>query len=237
MVTTIVHELAHAIVAYAFGVRSTLFSYFVDLDLTPTQAASPRGAMIGVAGPLVCLLVGAVSWFAFRRLRNAEAGVPLLYFTVFGLGTFFGNSMSIAFVGDFSSVAVTLGLPMGVRYAVAVIGALSAAAIHFWAGRELSQWTPAGGGRVSSLVGITALPAVLGTAVVIVVNQPMPAAFAAARLGEASFWLFAVAGALATKRRSLGGRGHLLVRWIDIVAVLLAALVVRLLVPGISFAP
>jgi hypothetical protein len=87
------------------------------------------------------------------------------------------------------------------------------------------------------MAGIIALPVVVGMAVVIVANQPMPAAFAAARLGEASLWLFAVAGAVATRRHPRGGRGHLRVRWVDVVAVLLAVLVVRLLVPGVSFAP
>ena len=119
MVTTILHELTHATVAYALGVRSTLFSYFVDLDLTPTQAANRQGAAIGVAGPLVCLLLGVLAWLALRRVRDPEAGLPLVYFSVFGFGTFFGNVMSVAFVGDFSSVALALGLPRGVLYALA----------------------------------------------------------------------------------------------------------------------
>jgi hypothetical protein len=235
MITTILHEFTHAIVAYALGVRSTLFSYFADLTLTSAQGAIPQGAFIGVAGPLFCLVLGVLGWFAFRRVRNSEAGLPLLYFTVFGIGTFAGNSMSISLVGDFSTAAVALGLPMGVRFALSVIGALFVAAIHFWGGRELVQWVPAGVGRVGGMVGIIALPVIFGTAIVIVANQPMPSAFSTARIGEASFWLFAAAGALATRRHA--HRGHLRIRWVDGVAFLVAVLVVRLLVPGVPFAP
>jgi hypothetical protein len=160
-----------------------------------------------------------------------------VYFTIFGIGTFFGNLMSIAFIGDFSSVARRLGLPMGVRGAAAGIGALSAAAIHFWGGRTLVHWAPTGAGRVRTMVGVVALPVVFGMAVVIVANQPMPSTFAAARIGEASLWLFAAAGALATGRHSQIRNADLQVRWSDCAVVLLALLVVRLLVPGVPFTP
>jgi hypothetical protein len=237
MVTTIVHELAHAMLAYALGVRSTLFSYFVDLELTPAQAANYQGAIIGVAGPLIGLLLGMFAWLAFRRVRDSGAGLPLVYFTIFGVGTFFGNLMSIAFIGDFSAVARTLGLPMGVRYALAGIGALSTAAIHLWGGRTLAHWAPTGAGRVRSMVGVVALPVVLGMALVMVANQPMPSTFAAARLGEASLWLIAAAGALVAGQQSRNGNLDLQVRWFDCAVVLFALLVVRLLVPGVPLTP
>lgn len=229
MVTTILHELTHACVAYALGVRSTLFNYSVDLELTRAQAATHQRALIGVAGPLFCLGFGMLGWLAFRRARGSAAELPLLYLTVFGIGTFFGNLMSTSFVGDFSSAAIALGLPMGVRYAITVIGALSVAAIHFWGGRELVQWVPANVGRVIGMLGIIALPVVLGTAAVILVNQPLPGSSAAARFTEAAFWLFAAFGALVTRRHSQNGRGRLGLRWVDGTATLLAVLVVRLM--------
>jgi hypothetical protein len=111
MVTTILHELAHACAAFALGVRSTLFNYSADLDLTPAQAATNLPALIRVAGPVFCLGFGMLSWLAFRRLRGSAAEVPLLYLSVFGIGTFFGNLMSTSFVGDFSAAAVALRLP------------------------------------------------------------------------------------------------------------------------------
>lgn len=237
MLTTILHELAHATTAFALGVRSTLFSYFVDLDFTGPQRNSSLPAIIGVAGPTFCLTLGIVSWWVFRRTRGSAAELPLLYLSAFGAATFFGNMMSMASVGDFSRVAVDLRLPMAVRYAGTAVGALVVAGIQFWLGRHLVHWVPANVGRLAGALGIVALPVLLGTAVVILVHQPMPGAFIGARVGEAAFSLFAVVGALMTLRDSRDGRGPLGLHWADGVAVVLIVLVVRLMVRGIPFAP
>jgi hypothetical protein len=234
---TILHELAHACAAYALGVRSTLFNYSANLDLTPVQAAGNLPALIRVAGPLFCLAVGMASWFTFRRVRDAVIELPLLYLSVFGIGTFFGNLMSTSFVGDFSSAASALGLPMPVRYVIALTGALCLAAVHFRVGRELVSWIPADVGRLAGILGIIVVPVVLGTATVILVNQPMRGTFVDTRIAESGFWLFAVLGALVTTREPQKNRARLAPRLGDGVIVLLAALLVRLLVRGIPFVP
>ena len=141
MATTVLHEFTHAAVAYALGVRSTLFNYLVDLDLTPAQSATDARAIIGIAGPLFCLGLGIAAWFAFRRMRGSTAELPFLFFAVFGIGTFFGNLMSASFIGDFSFAAAAMGVPMPARYAASVLGACCTAAIHFWAGRQLARWS------------------------------------------------------------------------------------------------
>jgi Peptidase M50B-like len=237
IVTTIVHELSHACAAFALGVRSTLFNYSANLDLTPVQAASNLPALIRVAGPLVSLAVGLVSWLAFRRERDSAVALPLLYMSVFGMGTFLGNSMSMSFVGDFSAAAIALELPMTVRLAISVAGALCLAAVHFWAGRELVQWVPAHVGRAAGILGIIGMPVVLGTAAVILVNQPMPGSSVNARMAEAGFWFFAVCGALVAVRDPQRQRPALAPRWGDGVMVLLAVLLVRLMVRGVPFVP
>lgn len=237
ILTTILHESAHAVTAFALGVRSTLFSYFVDLDFTEPQMNSGLPAIIGLAGPTFCLAFGIVSWSAFRGARGSAAELPWLYLSAFGVSTFFGNMMSMSFVGDFSRVAVDLHLPMAVRYGGTAIGALVLARIQFWLGRQLVQWVPAPLGRVAGILGIVVLPTVLGTAAVILVNQPMPGAFVGARVGEASFSLFAVVGALMTGRDSVNGSGPLRLRWADGLAVVLVVTMVRLTVGGIPFVP
>jgi len=237
MATTILHELAHASASFALGVRSTLFNYSADLALTPAQAATNLPAIIQVAGPAFCLAWGALAWILYRRARGSVADLPLLYLAVFGIGTFCGNLMSAAFVGDFSAIAVALGLPMAVRYAIAVVGALSVAALHFWAGCELVRWIPARVGRTAGMLGIVALPVVIGTGAVILVNQPMPSASVNARVVEAAVWLFAAVGALVARRPAQSERGSLDLRWADGAAILLAILVVRLTVRGIPFVP
>jgi hypothetical protein len=239
MVTTILHELTHACTAYALGVRSTLYSYVVDLDLTQAQeqAATTERALIGVSGPLFSLAFGMLAWLAFGRARGSAAELPLLYLSVFGAGTFFGNLMSTPFVGDFSAAATLLRLPMTVRYAIGLFGALSVAAVHFWAGRGLARWVPATVGRVVGALGMIALPMLLGTAGVILVNMPMPPASVAARVAEASFWIFALIGALGIRRRSPSDPEHPGLRWADGAVTLLAVVAVRLMVHEILFAP
>jgi hypothetical protein len=237
MVTTILHELSHACAAYALGVRSTLFNYFVDLDLTRAQAVSTERALIGVAGPMFCLAFGIVAWLAFRRARGSGGGLPLLYLSVFGVGTFFGNLMSTSFVGDFSAAAMVLRLPVKIQYAMSLTGAVSVAAVHFWAGRELARWVPADVGRMVGMLGIIALPVVLGTAGVILVNLPMPTAPVAARVAEAFPWIFAAVAALVKPGRFHSDRERSGLRWVDCVVTLFAVLAVRLMVRGIPFAP
>jgi hypothetical protein len=228
MVTTILHESTHACVAYALGIRATLFNYAVDLDLRSARATIPERALIGVAGPLFCLTLGT---------RGSAAELPLLYLSLFGIGTFFGNLMSTSFVGDFAAAALMLNLPMAVRYTVSLIGGLLLAAVHFRAGREIARWVPARIDKMPGALGITVLPAVIGTAVVILVNLPMSPSSMAARAAEASFWLFAVIGAV-TVRRPSDQDGHVLrLRWADGVVMLLAVLAVRLMVRGIPFEP
>ena len=237
MLTTIVHEAVHACVAYTLGVPSTLFNDFVDLHPAPAEISIRQRTVIGAAGPLACLGLGVLAWAGFRRARGSTAELPLLYVTVFGTATFFGNLMSMASVGDFSSVARALSLPMWFRYAMSATGALAVAAIHFWGGRELARGRPTRAGSLSAAAGAVAMPAVLGTACVIVVNLPMPPASLMARLTEAGFWLFAAGGALATSMDSQHGPGRTALHWADGVALALAVLLVRLTARGIVFTP
>ena len=236
MLTTIAHEAVHGCVAYALGVPSTLFNYSVNLNLARTEVTVPQRALIGAAGPVFCLGLGVLAWAILRRARGSEGELPLVYFTVFGVGTFFGNLMSISFVGDFSSVARALNLPMWVRYAASAVGALAIAGIHFWGGRQLVRWGPANSTRLGRMISAVAIPAVCGTALVMLVNLPMPPASVTARLAEAGFWLFAVAGALTVKGDSPGEPKPAGLRW-PATALLLAVLLVRLAVRGIPLTP
>jgi len=234
---TTIHECAHAAVAFAMGVPLTLYSYYADLDMTPDQAASTLPAIVRVAGPTVCLVVGMLSWFALTRTRRPAVRLPLLYFTVFGIGTFFGNLMSVAFVGDFSAIADALSLPMGLRYVIAGAGFVSMIAVHVWGGRRLLGIVPANVHRVAGTLAVIVLPALLGTTAIVLLNQPMPASFAGARAAESFFWLFAAIGAIGTKRIDSSKPGSLELHWADGVAAVVAVVAVRAMVHGIPFVP
>jgi hypothetical protein len=234
--TTTLHEFAHALTAYALGIPSRLYSYSVDLHTM--NIAIDRRAVIGVAGPLASLIAGAIAAIGYHRVKHPSASaLPLLYLAVFGICTFFGNLMSAAFVGDFSRVAEAFAMPMPVRYACAAIGGLGLAVVQFRAGQVLAGWIPPRTSAISGVLGLVVLPVIVGTAAVILINQPLPASWIGPRIAEASFWLFSVAGALLTRRRVTPAEGTLRVHWADVAAALVAILAVRLMIRGVPFVP
>ena len=115
----VLHESAHAFAAYALNVPFTLFHFGVDVALD--RATLMQQAVIGVAGPLCSLLIGIICWFGYKHARGLRSELLLLYLATFGLGAFFGNLMSAAFVGDFSRAAMALRFPMMVRYAASIM--------------------------------------------------------------------------------------------------------------------
>jgi hypothetical protein len=230
----VLHEGAHAFTAFALGVPSTLFNFSVNTD--GASASDGTRALIGIAGPVMSLIIGMVCFCLYRRKRESAGGLPLLYLATFGATIFFGNLMSAAFVGDFSTVASALDLPMAMRYSVSVIGAVAVAGILFLTGRELTRWTPAHLDRVARAASIIGLPVLVGTALVVLVNQPLSSAFVVARAGEASFWLFAFAGVLTVRMPRTVGTS-LRFRRTDALVLVIAILIVRVMARGIALTP
>lgn len=235
MTVGILHEFAHALTACALGIPSTLFHFAVNLD--PAYGTLNQRAVIGVAGPLFALGIGLFSWGAYLRARDSRLGLPLLYLVMFGAGTFFGNLMSTAFFGDFSRLALTLQLPMPVRYSASVVGMVLLCGLSFLIGMELRKWAPVGVSNARAMVGMIAFPAILGTAILVLIFLPMPSALAYSRIAESSFWIFAAVGTLVSRKRPPEGRRSLALGWADIALLLAAAFVVRLMARGITFAP
>jgi hypothetical protein len=231
---TTLHELTHALAAYRFGIGGTLRSLSVDLQRS--HGTLRQRAIIGVAGPAAALVIGIAAWLAYRRLRATAAALPLLYVAVFGVGTFFGNLMSAAFVGDFSNAAVILDLPMWARYAAAATGLAILVLWQFGVGREFRQWIPVSVGAVRGAAGIILLPVVVGTAVIVLLNMRVSGALVGARIGEAAFWVFSAVGVLlGGSRRPLGAGTPVRVVALDLVLAVIAVLVTWLLASGVSF--
>ena len=234
MIIIIFHEAAHAITAVMFGFPSTLFNFWVDYR--DADATASERAIVGIAGPAISLIAGLVCWGMYQRFRNSAMGLPLLYLTAFGMANFFGNLMSVAFFGDFSNAAVVLGLSQVVRVVAAITGAVSVAGIVFLAGRELWQWTPHNIGRIGGMLGLIVMPSLIGTMLIIVINEPTPmgASFASARAVEAAFWLFAVVGLLTTRQSRALDMRPLRLHWADGVVAVFVLLSIRLMARGIA---
>ena len=232
-IVTVVHEGAHAFVARALGLEATLFNFWVNVDPTH-QATTGQRAAFGVAGPLSSLIVGLVSWAGYRTATGTAAALPLLYLAAHGITNFFGNLMSAAFVGDFSNVASWIGLSRTIRYIVSAGGALTVAAVLFRAGRELARLAPAPAGRALTAIGGVLVPALAGTGLIILVNQPTPLpGFAAARMAEGAFWIFAAAGSLTPVSVSNRTDDMLRLQALDVVLASMVIVVIRLMIRGI----
>jgi hypothetical protein len=231
----ILHEWAHALTAYALKVPSTLFHLNVHLD--QADGTLNERAVIRVAGPLFCLGVGLVCWFAYRKAKGSRAELPLLYLAWFGIATFFGNLMSTPFVGDFSDLALTFQLTMAVRYDAGIIGVLLLCGFSFIIGMELRKWAPEGISGVRAMIGVVALPVIFGTVLVVLIYLPMPSGLAVSRMAESSFWIFGAVGALIGRKHPEESNRNLGLGWADFAVLLVAVFVVRLMVGGISFVP
>jgi hypothetical protein len=141
--------------------------------------------------------------------------------------------MSAAFVGDFSGVSRYLSLSMSVRYVLSAAGAVGASIVMFWFGRELRRWIPGHVSRAFGVIGVAVLPVIAGTALIVLINQPVPASidFVPGRVTEQSFQIFAIIGA-ATGARPTASTS-LQLRWIDGVIAVAVVLIVRVMTMGI----
>jgi hypothetical protein len=102
-------------------------------------------------------------------------------------------------------------------------------------GRELRRWIPDRAGRLAGALGVSGLPVIVGTALIILINQPVPAAlnFTPARLSEQAVFVFAIIGAAAGATPA-AERLSSTVRWMDGAIALVVVLIVRLMVYGIT---
>lgn len=234
VINTSLHELAHALAALWLGLPSTLFHSYVNVDLT--DATPYVQGVVRAAGPIFSLVLGVLCWFAHRAVRGWWPELPLFYVAVFGVASFLGNLFSVAFVGDFSNMAAALDLSTNVRYAIAGVGAFLLIGFAFDIGRELREWAPEGTGAFKATAAVVAAPAIVGTAVILLIYQPMAANAMQARAAEGAFWLFAALGALVGSARSARAEG-LDVRRADWVFAVVAVIALRVLALGIPLTP
>ena len=97
--------------------------------------------------------------------------------------------------------------------------------------------TPLGLNAVRAMVGMIALPAIVGTTMAILIFLPMFSEFAVASAGESMFWIFGAVGTLISRKQPAETSRCLGWVWMDLVILLVAILVVRVMVGGMAFVP
>ena len=233
VIVTSLHELSHAVTGYLLGFPSTLHHFYVDIDWS--ELTVEQRALVGVVGPLFSLVFGFACWVLYRHARGAARELPLLLLAAFGVGTFFGNLLSTSFVGDFSAAARASGLPMIVRHGLSAAGAIGFSATLFVAGKELARWAPAHGSRLAATVRLVAVPVTVGTALLALAYQPMPAKFVIGLAGASLFWVFAGIAVFLHARRPGEESPEVTAHWSDVAVALAAVIVLRVMARGLPF--
>lgn len=233
LIIGIIHESAHALAAYALDVPFTLFHFGVDV--ARDRGTLVQHAIIGVVGPICALIAGLICWLVYRWTNGSRSELMFLYLAVFGVGTFFGNMMSSAFVGDFSRAALAFQLPLLARYVISITGLLLLCGVHFFAGWELRRLSPAGSSKVIALMVMVVVPVLAGMIIVALSFWSIPSPLISGRVGEASFWVFSAAGLLMSRKIPYGSSRTLGLRWTDVAVLVAAIIVVRVMAGGIAF--
>ncbi len=126
LLTTIIHELAHAISGFYLGSSPVLHHNFVE-HLTSQNQPTNHLVIEAMAGPLISLLQGIIAGFVFIKIKNGGiVRLFTLWFSVLGLVNFFGYLMTgpIFQKGDIGKVFKLLELNLPTQILIAVFGAV-----------------------------------------------------------------------------------------------------------------
>ena len=243
LLTELLHELAHALMALALGGQPVLYNSSVrNLD----SLSNSKQVLVALAGPVFSLLQGLVV-LVFARKSRATGPVALfaLFFGAFGVINFLGYLMITPFVpyGDLGQVAAIWRLPMPL-----VIGAAVAAGItltisirrlaplfmRFVPAEVATPATRADKGRM--LRALIAWPWLIGSVLITLLSWPLPT-FASFLVAPMSSMVLGTAWGAAMRQPELpGSPAPAILRWSwgAVVLLVLMAVVFRSLQNGVS---
>jgi len=177
LMTTVLHEAAHAVVSALLGGKPVMHHVYVRQQLTGGAPA----VWVAAAGPIFSLLQGLFVGLALPLLSRRPPALRLfgLWMCIHGLINFSGYLLTAPLtVGDVSKVATLLALPAAARwvlFGVGVVGVLSVGAL---ATTPLLRFAPQPQlvteprGRARSIVALGVWPWLLGGAGAALVSLP-----------------------------------------------------------------
>lgn len=124
LLSIILHELAHFIMAVSLGYDATLFHNRVTYD---GRDNTLHEVLIAGSGPLYSLVQGIVSLFLLRRMSASATSLFVLWFSVIGFISFFGYLMIAPFIpfGDTERVFNLLEFPFFLQIIIAIIAVIT----------------------------------------------------------------------------------------------------------------
>ncbi|MCH9680232.1 MAG: hypothetical protein K0V04_02260 [Deltaproteobacteria bacterium] len=180
LVTTVIHELGHALTSSALGGRPILHHVFVEHH----GLEGGRRAAVSAAGPLVSLLQGIVLFVVLRYSGSipTPARLLLLWLCIHGLVNFFGYLITTPFVpqGDLGRVASWLKVPGIGRWMMLVVGLATVTGLGLWAREPLLSFItttslPADSSASTHHILLTGIgPWLVGSMLIALVSWPAP---------------------------------------------------------------
>lgn len=119
LLTIVLHEVGHAVMALALGDHPILYN--TSVSNTNKLLSGTAHVLIAAAGPVVSLLQGTVLLLLRRGRSAGPSALFWLYMSVFGLINFFGYLMiaPLAKSADTGQIAALLHVPAAMQWAVA----------------------------------------------------------------------------------------------------------------------
>ncbi|MGY3090125.1 hypothetical protein ACVWYF_003173 [Hymenobacter sp. UYAg731] len=178
LLTTLVHELGHALVSKHLGGQPMLYNTHVE-NLAQHLPASTEVA-IALAGPLLSLVqgIGFLSW-AWSQRGAGDSALWRLYLGLFGLINFMGYLLIGPMVpyGDIGQVEANWQLPIWATVGVAVVAGFG---VQWVVGRTASLFLDFGLGSLARplrgqlMQGLVAVPWLLGSILITALSWPWP---------------------------------------------------------------
>ena len=201
ILTVMVHEFSHAIMAKVMGIPAVVFPFYTNISRTMGSVTDK--AMISIAGPFVSVIAGLICLFLFRQAKNTSLKLFLLYAYILGVSIFLGNMFSASMAGDFNRFFNLLGYQQWIKIIVTAVGLLGLVAFMYYVGKSFTKFTLSEKySKRETIMSTIIIPWVLGTLIYIVVLLPLPGELITGIMASSIFWIFSAAGARFHKMKS-----------------------------------
>lgn len=181
LLTTIIHELAHALVGTMNNSSPVMHHNYVE-HLATDHLTANQQILIALAGPVISLIQGLFAGYLYLRSpRERMTDLFLLWTAVLGFNNFLGYLMTGPFFGngDIGRVYDILDTPAWIQIGLAVAGAgillfiaykLTVPFLRFSYERD---WVGDGRSRKNFSFHILILPWIIGSVIVTVLYLPI----------------------------------------------------------------
>ncbi len=181
LATTILHELAHALVGKIFSSAPVMHHNFVvhyNFDVLMVN----EKVLINLAGPLISLLQGLLfGWIFLKTRKRGLFELFMLWFAVLGLFNFIGYVFSAPFfnAGDIREIYSLIDVSLTQQILFSMLGAIALLlvaykmTVPFLSFSYKQKWVEKGKDRKSFSFHALIIPWVIGSVVVTVLYLPI----------------------------------------------------------------